>query len=367
MFSSQVSTIVCFMILCTFIKCDFPRYYPVNETLVGWNETCDPENNIFCIPNLWCNQENLCQRDNIGLECQHSDNCSYSVCVGGVCSAPLTNGYDCSESSECLSGHCNGKYCIGVRVENVSCDIDKPQNCLEGFFCNSKSKCQKIYSAGEECTNVDPEMSDYLFACEPGYICDYNGTETCVRPYSVSKGDTCGSSYVCKRPYSCYKWKCSTTTEECYNSTLLCPESSWCNVTGSDSSECAFWGNTDVQDIDDEFIDCMIENECPFGVPPVENSCGYENCFDIWQERECLYYESYSDYKLLYRVFNCDPTPPPDPSFSENDSEWELTFAIIGPCVFVFIVSILGFFLYRNRSTRNVWEKDLSEEDNELL
>ncbi|KAJ3445539.1 dd-gdca protein [Anaeramoeba flamelloides] len=270
-------------------------------TYQAFNQQCDPENEILCYDNLWCNPNTgKCAKDNTGGKCSKGDECYGGLCVNGECSIRKDNGDSCSVNDECWNDNCQGGMCRG-KTENSDCN---PSNyygseCDVGQFCDSlTNKCIPRIQPGKEClSHILPQLTDWRLVCSGGYYCDHVDQDFekgyCKRYFSGKEGDTCGFSDTCELGLACQDNKCTSHYQKCDDVSKYCPWNSRC-ICNSDQIDgtCQQFANNYCQMEAEMLVDCSILNGCPYQTLTTKGSCLYEYCHSEIQYFECCLQEN---------------------------------------------------------------------------
>ncbi|KAJ3436170.1 dd-gdca protein [Anaeramoeba flamelloides] len=339
-----------FIVLLLKIECAYTKYADLGDK-------CNPTENLMCYPYLWCNSDNKCVKDNINEKCNDNSDCSGGLCSEGVCSAKRSNGDQCYGNDDCKSEKCSDSKCVGSFALNEQCDKSVPRKCNNGLFCNSSSICQSYNLENQECTSTQPTDADFFISCEPGFYCDIGGSNTCVRPFSVPESSACGSSFVCKKFLACQNNTCTSKYETCDDALMQCPTSGWCKQKTENSGECVWTSNPDVQDVDDNFVECTRKNKCPIDIEPVPGTCAYDKCFDLWQLLECGDQKDYPNTFYHHNPFSCT-TPSPTPTNTDEGKSHKVMIAVVSSILGVIAIILICFVIFIKKRNKKLLEKE---------
>ena len=139
-----------------------------------------------------------------GKYCETELDYSYNTCVKRK--SYLDIGDKCAIKSECITGQCSDKKCIGT-AEGGACDSDK--ECDKGLYCES-NKCAKYVDEGGQCSGT----SSYK-PCKAGYVC---ANSVCTQQFSIANGAASDNSLACKSNFV-YDGKCAqvASVSQCVN------------------------------------------------------------------------------------------------------------------------------------------------------
>ena len=165
-------------------------------------------------------------------------------CIASVCSAPLSAGGTCDETSRCSPGlFCDGvdSKCAPRRNEQVVCAAD--EECVEGLYCQLTSGgglCRKKVAPGKPCGEDQDHAASATSECQDGLLCKGFARKPlqagiCSAPGEpgaacAASGDVTG----CARGLDCSGSVCTMPPgpgQACFNGTCL-RDSAYCDGTG---------------------------------------------------------------------------------------------------------------------------------------
>jgi len=235
------------------------------------NQYCD-NTNILCKNFLTCVNNN-CTMIFAGMNCsadshcqtqQEQDNFLFCNNITGHCESLMRdNGDPCTINRHCLSGVCNGNFCIAntntpvngsCNLSSYSYECNYPQFCHHSMNGNTTTdKCGPAYPLGANCTldylawygNPDQTLLP-SHICVGGAMCLWNTTTnnaSCVAMYMGAPGQQCNEM---GRTPGC-QWNLTCITNTTLNQ-LLCtpyPESNPdnCSSLFPDLNSCSFGFN----------------------------------------------------------------------------------------------------------------------------
>ncbi|KAJ6237374.1 dd-gdca protein [Anaeramoeba flamelloides] len=324
------------------------------------NEYCNPAFDELCYNNLWCDiNSKKCTADNTEDRCISGNECYGGVCANNKCSGMKDNGESCVVNEQCFSGNCEKSICRGSK-EGSDCDSEQlyGRGCDQGLYCDSiTNTCTKQILAGEECiSHIAPYFNEVNGVCTAGYLCNSENLNAssghCVRLYSLSEGEACGSSKACKLGMACQNNECTDYSLSCNEISKFCPEYSQCDCSQDESNKygvCKTFANLDCRNEQEQYIDCVISNKCSTITKTIPGTCAFKHCKKQLSNLQCCLQTGYESSFYLNRGISCNivtPTPSNGKSSIAPASYNTIKLGVgVGVPISILLI-IIGFFLW---------------------
>ena len=209
------------------------------------------------------------QKCGMDTECQLNETSGIGECVSQ--SLQAVPGYFCEYDSQCISGVCKDRTCIGKGLNE---DCTNEYECNPGLYCKD-NKCATLLKEGSPCTkDID---------CETAYGCLNN---VCTAYFSLDEDVETTSEMFCKSYYMTVvvegevnKTKCATLTRK--ENSVEC---------GTEQTQCEY--SAKAGEIINTFsLDCKCSLSSPdIKVCPLGNTEDYTNAITAWK----TYFTEYS-------------------------------------------------------------------------